>query len=325
MAGRDIHEDTHHYHAPGSGPGGRFTPRRMVLAAGLAVILAAVGIVFGRWYGDHTTADAAAAKRRGDAAVDRHSPPFQVVVDGPDLSRQEIWAFVLDRTLTPQEVAEVERFDGRRDFEHIAALLRPLGARLLPEGGVPEIFTKADPGLDAIDKRYEAGGFDEGSPSHGDTYRLHFTSDRATPVTVESITTTDVSCRPTRAVTYVGERPQGIGLVPSIYLSLRDPAGTPAIEVDNDGVAVSSDYFAHNKIDVGQDTTPGDLNVEVGGRRHNLCSWKFKVDYLTPNGKFSTVIDDRGKPFSIEDRPSSPAQDIRYVNHNFGFAWEETA
>ncbi|WP_127359570.1 hypothetical protein [Actinacidiphila soli] len=325
MAGRDIREESHHYHAPGSGPGRRLTPRRAVLATALALVVIAAGIVSDRWYSDFTAADSAAAKRRGNAVADSRSTPFQVVVDGPDLSRSDAWAFILDHTLTPQETTALERLNGS-DFQDIATLLRPLGARLLPEGGVPQIGANADPGLQAIEKRYESGDLGEGYPSHGDTYRLHFTSDHATPVTIESITTTDVSCRPTHAIAYLGERPQGEGPVPTIYLSLRDPAGTPAIEVDDAGNAVNSDYFAHNKIDVGQYTTPGDLNIEVGGVRHELCSWDFKVDYLTPSGKFSTVVDDNGRPFSVEDGPYRPVQDVQYVPQNSGkMGWADCA
>ncbi|RLU87499.1 hypothetical protein CTZ27_23015 [Streptomyces griseocarneus] len=313
MAGRDIRKESHHYHAPGSGPGRRLTPRRAVLAAALALTLTAVGIVAEHWYSDYTAADRATAKRQGDEVADRRSAPFRVVVDGPDLRRFDTWSFILDRRLTPQEVTAVERLDGSQ-FERIGALLRPLGARLLPTGGIPEIGRDAEPGLQTIAKRYEEGGeFGEGYPSHGDTYRLHFTGDRATSVSIASITTTDVSCRPTLATAFVSVGPQGSSRVPSIYLSLRDPAGTPALEVDDAGNAVNSDYFAHNKIDVGRNTTPGDVNIEVGGVRHKLCSWKFKFDYLTPSGKLSTVVDNNGKPFSIEDGPYSPTQGLQYL------------
>ncbi|MCS7483739.1 hypothetical protein ACFFQW_35060 [Umezawaea endophytica] len=311
MAGGDIRKtETHNYHAPGSGPGRKPTPARIILIMTATMILIAATIVGQRWYENTTAASIAESNRRAQQDVDRRTAPFTWMMKGPDTRRPATWGFVLDRPITSEEFTDLTRFDPM-DFDRIAAQLRPLGARLLPEGpGRPKIaIDTRDPDLQMVSERMESQRSRYGK---SDSYRLHLTSDHVSAVTVTSITTTDVVCRPSTAASAILLPPQGEGHVGAIYFSLADPPGTPAIE-SNDGWAVNIDYFAHHKIDLGQGITAGDLAINVGSVSHQVCSWRFAVEYFTLDGKFTTTIDDHGKPFTIESPPDDPQQHLQYL------------
>ncbi|MEV7122617.1 trypsin-like serine peptidase [Kitasatospora griseola] len=291
---------------PGSGPRRRITPVRAAGGTVVALALVAAVVVGQHWYSNRAAVRDVAAHRQAEKSVDQHTLPFQVVVDGPDLRRQGVWAFALDRPLSPAEQAGLAPFKPE-DLAGVRAYLEPLGARLLPQGAAPEVSGNThDPALDVIEQREKQGMVG------GDTYRLHFTSDRSSSVTIANIGTTDVSCRPSSAVSSVVAPSAGTGSVPSVFLSLAVAPDTPAVEVDDEGFAVSMDYFAHNKLDLGQATTPGDIAVQVGGVTGQVCSWAFKVDYLTSEGKFTAKVDNRGKPFTVETLPTHLAQKTSY-------------
>ncbi|TYC68798.1 hypothetical protein EH183_38775 [Streptomyces sp. CB01881] len=258
------------------------------------------------WYSGRTAAEDAALQRQAEKSADRQTVPFQVVVDGPDLRRQGVWTFVLDRPLTQAEQAGLAPFKPE-NLAGVRAYLEPLGARLLPKGNPPDVSGNPhDPALDVIEQRRKQG------MAGGDTYQLHFTSDRSSSITIEDIGTTDVSCRPSPAVSSVSAPSAGQASVPNVFLSLAVPPGTAAVEVDDEGFAVSTDYFAHHKLDLGQATTPGDIAVQVGGIAGQICSWEFQVDYLTPEGKFTAKIDNQGKPFMVEALPDHVPQRLLY-------------
>ncbi|MER6301591.1 hypothetical protein ABT247_18785 [Kitasatospora sp. NPDC001539] len=305
-AGRDVNAPVTYYNGPGSGPERRITPARAVGGAALALALVAAVVVGRHWYGSRTAVDDAALQRQAEKSVDQRTVPFQVLVDGPDLRRHGVWTFVLDRPLTRAEQAGLARFKPD-DLARVRAYLEPLGARLLPEGDPPKVWADTrDPALKAIENWEKQGMVG------GDTYRLHFTSDRSSSVTVENIGITDVSCSPSRAVSSVRAPSAGQSGVPNVFLSAALPPGTPAVELDDQGGAVNTDYFAHHKLDLGQATTPGDIAVQVGGVAGQVCSWAFQVDYLTPEGKFTARVDDRGKPFTVEALPAHLAQRTLY-------------
>ncbi|MER7582621.1 hypothetical protein [Kitasatospora sp. NPDC097691] len=305
-AGRDVNAPITFYNGPGSGPGRRITPARAVGGIVLALALAAAVVVGQHWYSGRTAAGDAAVQRQAGKDLDRQTVPFQVVVDGPDLRRYGVWTFVLDRPLTRAEQAGLALFKPE-DLAGVRAYLEPLGARLLPEGDAPKTSPNTDdPAMKSIQQREHQGMVG------GDSYRLHFTSDRSSSVTIESIGITDVSCSPSRAVSSVRAPSAGEGSVPSVFLSVAVPPGTPAVELDDEGFAVGVDYFAHHKLDLGQAITPGDIAVQVGGITGQVCSWEFRVDYLTPEGKFTTKVDNQGKPFTVEALPAHVSQRLLY-------------
>ncbi|WP_395292242.1 hypothetical protein ACF9IK_00475 [Kitasatospora hibisci] len=300
-AGRDVNAPVTYYNGPGSGPGRRITPARAAGGSVLALALAAAVVVGQHWYSGRTAAGDTALQRQAEKDLDRQTVPFQVVVDGPDLRRYGVWTFVLDRPLTQAEQAGLAPFKPE-DLAGVRAYLEPLGARLLPAGDAPKVSPNTDdPALKLIQQRERQG------MAGGDSYRLHFTSDRSS-VTIESIGVTDVSCRPSPVVSSVVAPSAGEGSVPNVFLSVAVPPGTAAVELDDEGFAISTDYFAHHKLDLGQATTPGDIAVQVGGIAGQICSWAFRVDYLTPEGKFTAKVDNGGKPFTVEALPAHVSQ-----------------
>ncbi|MEV0538026.1 hypothetical protein, partial [Kitasatospora sp. NPDC050463] len=308
-AGRDVNAPVTYYNGPGSGPGRRITPARAAGSTVLALAIVAAAIVGYRWYGDRTAAQNVAAQRQGEKAVDAQTAPFQVVVEGPDQHRGVVWALALDQELTKAQENALAPFTSK-DLAAVQSYLAELHPRLLPWDDVPgvDVDTK-DPGLKALLKR-ETGG--EGMVG-GDTYRLHFTTDRSSSVTIENIGVSDVSCKPSTAISSVEAPPAGEAPVPGVFLSLADPPGTPAVEVDDHGQAISANYFAHHKVDLGRFTTPGDIELQVGGVQGQLCSWRFQVDYLTADGeRLSEKVDNHGRPFTVESLPRQLKQLVKY-------------
>ncbi len=230
-------------------------------------------------------------------------------MEGPDQHRVSRWALALDQELTKAEEGALTPFKSE-ELAAVQSYLAELRPRLLPSADVPgvDVNTK-DPGLKALLNR-ETG--DEGMVG-GETYRLHFTTDRSSSVTIENIGVTDISCRPSTAISSVYSPPAGQEPVPGVFLSLADPPGTPAVELDDHGEAISADYFAHHTLDLGQSTTPGNIELQVGGVEGQLCSWRFQVDYLTADGKrLSEKVDNHGRPFTVESLPRQLKQLVEY-------------
>jgi hypothetical protein len=247
--------------------------KRVAVGVGITVALMAVYFVF-------------ATLRDNNIDQVTGTPPFkaQFLFDSK-VPRN--WAFVLDRKLTPTEIAGLEKLDGE-DGQAVWDYLRPLGGRLVPKGDQP-------PALE------------DGTT---ETFHMSLLSNRHTTLTIENISVANVKCTPSTAVTLIDFPSQGNTEVDGVAFMLRAP-NKPMMQVGDGGVT-DHDYFAKHQIDLGAGATAGALIVTSIGRHGMSCSWDFTADYATADDQSTLTFNNDGRPLTLESPPDQPLQHIEF-------------
>lgn len=323
MAGRDVSTtEINNYLGPNSGPGRGVGRKGLALLFVGILVLGAAGFQALRWESGRHTADTSQTGRTtpasaygtysatapassplshasapagpatapaGTATTPAASagPPFVARSSFPGSALDPIaagsqWAFVVDHTLTASQIAGLERLDGL-DGQAVWDYLRPLGGRIASDN------------------------WDTGPRM---TFRMVFLSDRSTSLSIQSMQPVRIACMPSSAATVVDFASEGDDAVPTVTFSLLKP-DVPLAGVNSAGESTGP-YFSSHQIDLGAGTTPGALDIQATGEKGRACSWRFRVGFATASGQSTQVVDDAGKPFTIEAAPLYPVQHIQY-------------
>ncbi len=309
MAGRDVRNtEINNYLGPNSGPGRGISRKRLALLVAGVLVLSAAGFQGLLWANERHTADLSqprhgttapvhSATAPADSATPSASgatpsaastgPPFVARSSFPGSALDPIaagspWAFVLDRTLTPSEIAGLEQRNGV-DGQAVWDYLRPLGARIVSDNW-------------ATGPRM--------------TFKMVFLSDLSSSLSIQSMQPVKIACTESQAVTVVDFASEGDDAVPTVEFSLLKP-DVPLAGVNGDGVATGP-YFSSHQIDLGAGTTPGALDIQATGESGKSCSWRFSVGFATASGSSTQIVENAGKPFVIEAAPLHPLQHIQY-------------
>ncbi|MGW1745017.1 hypothetical protein ACWCRD_05235 [Streptomyces sp. NPDC002092] len=304
--------EINNYLGPNSGPGRGISRKGLALLVVGILVLSAAGFRALWWESgqhtadtpqtqrttpssaystDTTTAPAASATTApaGSPTTSAASagPPFVARSSFPGSELDPIatgsqWAFVLDHTLTPSQIAGLERLDGL-DGQAVWDYLRPLGARIASDNW-------------ATGPRM--------------TFKLLFLRDTSTSLSIQSMQPEQIACTPSTALTVIDFASEGDDAVPTVAFSLLKPH-VPLAGVNSSGEPTGP-YFSSHQIDLGAGATPGALDVQATGEAGKSCTWRFKVGFATASGQSAQVVDNAGKPFTIEAAPLHPLQHIQY-------------
>ncbi|MEY9873181.1 hypothetical protein ABH931_002663 [Streptacidiphilus sp. MAP12-33] len=289
MAGRDVQAtEINNYHGPNSGPRRAIGWKGLVLVFVGVFVVSTVSLQVVLWGSNgHGAGSSVGAGRGGTASADGAGPPFATQVSYPGDPVDPIpsymnWAVVLDRVLTPSEVAGLERINGG-DGQAVWEYLRPLGGRFA------SVNWQTGPRV---------------------TFRMVFLSDRSSPVSIQSMRPVQIGCHDTTAKTLINFVNEGDDAVPTVAFSVLTP-DDPVDAVDDQGNSTVP-YFRDHQIDLGPGMTPGALDVKVTGEAGKVCAWRFAVGYATAKGQYTETIGDGGRPLTMEAAPLQPVQHIEY-------------
>lgn len=312
MAGRDVRNtEINNYLGPNSGPGRGISRKRLALLIIGVLVLSAAGFQVLLWENDAHTADTSRVQRSTTASADSADsatapagsatatagsattsaastgPPFVARSSFPGSALDPIpvdspWAFVLDHPLTSSQIAGLEQLDGT-DGQAVWDYLRTFGAR------IASVNWETGPRM---------------------TFKMLFLRDNSTSLSIQSMQPVKISCTVSTAVTVINFVTEGDDAVPTVEFSLLKP-DVPLAGVNSEGVSTGP-YFGSHQIDLGAGTTPGALDVQATGESGKSCSWRFKVGFATASGQSTQMVDDAGKPFTIEAAPLYPVQHIEY-------------
>jgi hypothetical protein len=280
------------------------TQRVLLLAGGTAVLVGAGLGVPQLFKHDPDPVKKAEVQKSATEEVDRKSKPFTAQFTF-DTKVPYNWTFVLDRKLTPTEIAGLEKINGQNG-QAVWDYLRPLGGRLIPRGDEP-VGISADGATE--------------------TFRMSLISDRSTALNIQDIgLSNDVHCTPATAVTVVDFPTQGTEELDSVAFTLRAP--DKHFMQEKEGNVVSNDYFVDHVIGLGPGLSPGALRMTAIGEHGQSCSWTFTADYTTMDGESKLdIANNDGKPFTLESAPDKPVQHIQYGSgsQKAAVAWYDCA
>ncbi|MFI1016023.1 hypothetical protein [Streptomyces sp. NPDC020965] len=252
----------------------------------MAAVVVGVWVQAAAPVADHLFAGEDQAQDRADSG----KPPFEQTDPVHDWEgngkggEHEKWA--LDRVLTADEITMLRRFgslgpsgeSGPAHSARLGAWARSVGARpILSTGDVGEVVVK-----------------------------FQLLGTRTKPVVIHRLRAEvmESSCRRSRVRTIIGHVSQGGGEAAQVYFDLDDPK--PVASLIGAPTESEEEYDDKRFESLSAGGQPSGFVVSATSRR--TCAWQIEADWQDSFGKGTAIIDDSGKPFTLE----APGPDVEH-------------